>query len=186
MKMKWEYLENEYLENSGTSHTWEFYGLLQLLKVFGSPGCGDIWPEGVVQGVMSAHLVCCVRQGCSEEFLMGTGSSHANRNPGHWGKGSVQGVPVAGRFLVRLPSLGWSQRNPCRQEGVGENDEHGECLMCVLPARVLCMVLLEIFAICNSLNLFQRLEMLVYKWLIKTNVTGKGTALYSLVVFVCV
>lgn len=80
--------------------------MLQLLKVFGSPGCGNIWPEGVVQSVMPPHLVCCVRQDCSEEFLMDTGSSRVNSKAwGESGKGSVEVVLVAGSLLVRLPSF---------------------------------------------------------------------------------
>lgn len=52
------------------------------------------------------------------------------------------------------------RENPWRQEGIGENDEYGECLMCLLPASVLCIVLLGIFSICSSLNLFQRWKIL--------------------------
>lgn len=135
--------------NSEISHTWEFYGLLQVLKVFGSPGCGNIWPEGVVHSVMSLHLLCCVRQKCSEEFLMDTGSSHVSRKLWRVREGQCRGGACVPFLWVIL------RENPWRQEGIGENDEYGECLMCLLPASVLCIVLLGIFSICSSLNLFQ-------------------------------
>lgn len=54
------YLESSVLEQA--THG-EFYGLIQLLKVFGLPGCGNIWPEDVVHSVMSPHLLCYVLKG---------------------------------------------------------------------------------------------------------------------------
>lgn len=62
-KIQQKHLGSSILEQA--RNTWEFYGLIGL-KVFGSPGCGNVWPEGVVHSVMSPHLLCCVRQKCSE------------------------------------------------------------------------------------------------------------------------
>lgn len=50
---------------------------------------------------------------------------------------------MAGSFLVRFPSLSDPQGNHWRQSGIGESNEYGECLMCLLPASVLCIVLLK-------------------------------------------
>lgn len=68
-------------------------------------------------------------------------------------RGGACGVPCQAPFLWVI-----LRENPWRQEGIGEKDGYGECLMCLLPARVLCIVLLGIFSVCNSLNLFPRLK----------------------------
>lgn len=118
---------------------------------------------------------------CSEEFLMDTGSSCVNSKLTGWEKGNAQGAACG--FLVRLPSFEWASEKSL--ERTLEKVMTVVNVWCLLPASVLCMVLVK-NSIYNSLNLLQRWKMLVYKWLIENHVMGKSSALYSLVIFVCV
>lgn len=99
-----KYLGSSVLEQA--THR-EFYGLIQLLKVFGSPGCGNIWPEGVVHSLMSPHLLCYIRQKCSEEFLMDTGSSCVNRKLSlrRVREGECQGGVCGRQLSCKVPFL---------------------------------------------------------------------------------